>query len=69
MNAFAAYLVADHLQDLLREADAERRAALARTGRSTTGTRHFAVRLRVVGALRRVFRQPAGTARPRPAGA
>ena len=35
MNAFTAYLVAEHLQDLLREAEADRLRAIVRAGNRT----------------------------------
>jgi hypothetical protein len=72
MHPFTALLVADHLQDLLREAESERRAALVRSVRPHATPRSFALGRLVEAATRRLFRSRSESTtpqRPRPAGA
>lgn len=64
MQPFTAFLAAEHLNDLLREADEVRRAALVRTG-SQVGSRPTSAIGRLTAAARRL-RLSAG-ARVRPA--
>ena len=66
MNPFVATLAAEHLQDLLREAEHERLWKLARTG-STATPRHFSLGRRVESALRRLRGLLSGSRRARPA--
>ncbi len=72
MHPFTAFLAAEHLQDLLREADDERRAALVRSVRPHATARTFAIGRRAGATLRRlVGRRTSSTSpqRSRPAGA
>ena len=72
MHPFTAFLAAEHLQDLLREADDERRAVLVRSVRPHTTSRTLAIGRRVGATIRRlVGRRTESTSpqRPRPAGA
>lgn len=63
MHAFATLLVAQHLQDLLREAEAERRRTLVRGARRSAWS---AFSGRLAGLLRRLARQGRGSSATRP---
>jgi hypothetical protein len=70
MHPFTAFLAAEHLQDLLREADDERRAVLVRSVRPHATARTFAVGRLIGAATRRLLRTRNGSTspqRPRPA--
>lgn len=66
MNPFVATLAAEHLQDLLREAEHERLWKLARTG-SPAATRNASLGRRLESALRRLRGLLPGARRARPA--
>ena len=53
MNAIAALLAAEHLNDLLREAENERRSKLVRSVRPTDGGPRFGPVRRALASLRR----------------
>ncbi len=64
MNPFIAQLAAEHLQDLLREAEQERRWKLLRSGEGSP-VRSLVVSRRVAAALRRLWGSLSGTRRSR----
>ncbi len=72
MHPFTALLAVDHIQDLLREAEAERRASLVRSVGPQAAARTLSLG-RLVGAVtRRISRTRSGssaTHRRRPASA
>lgn len=69
MNALAALVVAHHLEDLMREAEAERRARLLRAANPKPSTRLFGLGRRIESIISRVRGQVSRSIRPRPAGA
>ena len=66
MNTFAAFLAAEHLQDLLREAEADRLRRIARAGNrpsTAPAVRSPGIGRRVATVIRRlrdIFTRPAG---------
>ena len=66
MNPFIAQLAAEHLQDLLREADQDRRWRLSRSGEGSP-RRSLSVGGRIGSALRRLLGSLRGAGRSRPA--
>lgn len=66
MNPFITQLAVEHLQDLLREAEQERRWKLIRSGEGASG-RSMSVARRIAAALRRLWGSLSGTGRSRPA--
>lgn len=66
MYFFLAQLANEHIQDLLREAEAERLAKLARAGNPHAGTLSTGVVPRVRPILRRLRKVLVGPLRPRP---
>ena len=72
MHPFTALLAADHLQDLLREAESERRAALVRSVQPHANARTFTLGRFVATARYRLLRTRSGSSssqRRRPASA
>lgn len=67
MHAFTALLAADHLQDLLREAEDERRRQLVRSVQPKSPARALGVRRGATWLVRRLRRRPTGIDRPQPA--
>jgi hypothetical protein len=66
MTSLIRQLAAEHLQDLLREAEQERRWKLIRSGEGS-GIRSRSIGRRISGALRRLWGSRAGINRSRPA--
>ena len=69
MHAIAALLAAGHLNDLIREADNERRAALARAARPSSPKRPGGLGRRIASILSRDRGRTTRAARTGPAGA
>jgi len=69
MHAITALLATEHLNDLLREADNERRVALVRSGQPTPPSRGGGLTSRLAAALGRGSARTARPARTGPAGA
>ena len=67
LNALTALLAADHLQDLLREAEDERRAHLVNASRPSKPRFGSGLGHRIAAAARRLVRQPSISVRPRTA--
>lgn len=66
MHFFLAQLANEHIQDLLREAEAERLAKLARAGNPHADAMSMGVVLRVLPILRRLRMVLVGPLRPGP---
>jgi hypothetical protein len=66
MHAIAALLAAEHLNNLMREANDERRLALVRSARPASPSRFLGLRTRLASAFGRDVKTAAST-RPRPA--
>ncbi len=69
MNALAALLVADHLNDLMREAEEERRLRILRGARPKPAGRLLRLGPRIASIINRLRDQVSRSTKPRPAGA